>query len=150
MQQRREAPFSVNRPQDYLAGLYRDDSGQRQRAVIIAMVAVRMMQVAVYQIIDVIAMRNRLMPATRTMHVVGGMSAAAMVRGANLRIGLGYGDDVLVHVIAVRMMQMAVVQIIHVTVMDDCRVSAVRAVLVGMVGVSGMSASAHDGISCKG
>jgi len=111
------------------------------------MIAVRMMQVTVYQVIDVIAVGNRFVPASRTMHMVGGMSAAAMVRGANLRIGFRNSDNMLVHMIAMRMMQMTVVQIIHVTVMNDCRVPAVRAVLVGMVGVLGMRASAHDRIS---
>ena len=49
-----------------------------------------------------------------------------------------------VDVILVRMVQMAVVKIIHMPVMPNCGVPAVRAMLMGMVGVVLLSASGHD------
>jgi hypothetical protein len=37
--------------------------------MIVAMIAMRMVQSAIYQIVDVVAMRHRLVPARRTMRV---------------------------------------------------------------------------------
>jgi hypothetical protein len=49
-----------------------------QRSVIVAMIVVRMMQVAVNEIVDVIPVWHLLMPASRPMHV-SWIMAAAMV-----------------------------------------------------------------------
>lgn len=51
-----------------------------ERAVIIAVVAVRMMQVAVDEIVDVVAVRHRLVAASRSMDVIF-IVAAAIVAG---------------------------------------------------------------------
>ncbi len=45
-----------------------------QRAVIIAVIAMRMMQMAIDQIIDVVAMRHGLMAAAGAMDVTRGMT----------------------------------------------------------------------------
>jgi len=84
-------------------------SRQRQRTMVIAMVAMRVVQVAVYQVVDVVAVRNGFVSAAWAVHVVGGVCAARVLRGADLRIGGGHGDDVLIHVVAMRMVQVAVV-----------------------------------------
>lgn len=44
------------------------------------MVAVRMVQVAVYQVIHMVAMRNRFVSASRAMHMVRGMAGAGGVQ----------------------------------------------------------------------
>ena len=54
--------------------------------MVIAMVAVRVVKVAIDQIVRVIAMRNRLVAAARAMHVLGIVSRAAMVRRAPVGI----------------------------------------------------------------
>ena len=52
------------------------------------MVTVRMMQVVADQIIDMIAVRHRLVPASRTMNVGCIMPRASVLRCAPLRIGI--------------------------------------------------------------
>ncbi len=105
--------------------------------MIVAVVAMRMMQAAVNQIVDMIAMWHRRMAAVRAMNVPGGVFRRGKARRAFVRIGGGDGDGVLVIVACVRMVQMVVVKIVHMAFMDDGRVSAIRTVDVGMIGVSG-------------
>lgn len=45
------------------------------RAVILAVIAVGVVQVAIDQVIDMVAMRHRFMPATRAADMVGSMAA---------------------------------------------------------------------------
>ena len=75
-------------------------SGSRERAVIVAVVAVRVMEMPLDQIVDVVAMRNRLMAALGAVLVLAGVPATAMLWGAGARIAGAHGDDVLVDVIA--------------------------------------------------
>jgi hypothetical protein len=49
-----------------------------------------------------------------------------------------------VHVILVHVMEMAVVKIVHVAVMTNPGVPAVRAMLVGMIGMMLLGAGRHD------
>jgi hypothetical protein len=96
------------------------------------MVAVRMMQVTLDQIIDVIAMRDGGMAAVRAVHVLGIVPAALVARRAGVRIFGGDGDRVIFNVIALSVMKMSVVQVIDVSVMLDRHMSAIGAVLVSM------------------
>lgn len=61
-------------------------SGKFNRAVVVAMIAVWMMQVAVDQIVDMIALRHRLMSASGPVNVIRGMGATIMVRRTSIRI----------------------------------------------------------------
>jgi hypothetical protein len=107
--------------------------------VIVAVVGVRMMQVPVDQIVDVVAVRDGLVPAA------GAMLVAALDLGrAAGRVRRTDRQRMLVDVIAMHMMQMAVMQIINMAVMADRRVSAARAMLVGVIGVMLLCASRHD------
>jgi hypothetical protein len=54
--------------------------------VVVAVVAVGVMQVAIDQIVDVVAVRNRLMAAARAVHVAGLVTGAAMVGRAAVGI----------------------------------------------------------------
>lgn len=54
--------------------------------MIIAMVAVRMVQVAIDQIVDVVAMRHRFVTASGPMLVVGIVTSTAMIRCATIRV----------------------------------------------------------------
>jgi hypothetical protein len=112
--------------------------GQLNAAVVVAMVAVGMMQVPVHQIIDMVAMGDRLVAAARGMLV-----SAPQVRRAAGRIGRVDCDDMLVDVIAVHVVQMAVMQIVHMAVMADCGVAAVRAVLMRVARMVLLVASGH-------
>lgn len=89
-----------------------------------------MMQVPAYQIVDVSVVRNLLVSASLAMLVCGIVRAAVMA-GSAVRWILGaYGESVLVDVIFMRVMQMAVMQVVGVTVVHDGRVAATCAVLV--------------------
>lgn len=105
--------------------------------------AVRVMQVTVHQVIDVIAMGYGLVAAPGAVNVSGGMAGAGMLRGALVRIGGRNREDVLVHVIVVRVMHVAVVKVVHVTVVADGDVIASGTVLVRMIGVVRLGAAGH-------
>ena len=64
-----------------------------------------------------------------------GWFVAFRTKRAFVRIYVTHRDDVFVHVVAMRMMQMAVVKIIHMSLMHDGDVSAIFAVDVRMIGV---------------
>lgn len=76
------------------------------------------------QVVDVVAVRHRLVPATRTVHVAGIVPFTAMMRGACVRVRTGHGQSMLVVMIAMGMQQMAVLQIIRVPVVFDSYVAA--------------------------
>jgi hypothetical protein len=112
-------------------------------AVIIAMIAVWMMKVAVDEIVDVIAMRHGFVTASRTVYMTGIVTACTVRAGVGVRRTDLY--LVLVDVISMRMMQMPVMQVVHVIPMFDRRVPASGAVLVIMMGVMGFIAGcAHE------
>ena len=98
--------------------------------MIIAVITMRMVEAAVDEIVEMVAMRHRFMSAVRTVDM-----RAVNLRRALLGIFRAHRDDMFVHVILVHMVEMAIVKIIHMAVMADGRVTASRAVLVGMVAV---------------
>ena len=100
------------------------------------MVAMRVMQMTIDKIIDVIAMRNRLVAATGPVHVVLGMTAALMCWGADGGIDRRHRQLMLLHTaIGVDVMQMPIVQVVDMTIVFQAGVFAVRAVLMIMIGV---------------
>jgi hypothetical protein len=109
--------------------------------VVVTVIAVRMVQVAVDEIVDVIPMRHRFMAAPRSVNVARLVAAAA--RRALVRIFGAHFEPVLVYMIAVRMMQMPVMQIINMIVVLDGSMSAVRAMLMVVVSVMWFVAGAH-------
>lgn len=115
-----------------------------QRPVVVAMVAMRMMKSPIHQIINMIAMRNGGVAAIRAMNVLrrvfpGGKTGRAFVRIAGINRNL-----MLVHMVAMRMMQMAVVKIVHVSFVLHRRMSATRAVDMRMARVSRAGMFAHN------
>ena len=99
--------------------------------MVVAVVTVRMVQMAIDEVIDVVAMRHRFVAAAGAMHV----AVAVMVGGADVRVGGADGDGVFIDVVAVRVVQVAVVQVINVAFVLDGGVAAACAVLVFVVGV---------------
>jgi hypothetical protein len=91
--------------------------------MIVAVVAVRMVQAAVDQIIEVVAVRHLLVTAALVL-------AGASGRGAVGGVGRAHGQSVLAEMAVVRVVQMAVVQVIDVAIVLDARVPAVLAVNV--------------------
>jgi hypothetical protein len=103
--------------------------------VVVAVVAVRMVQVAAYQIIHVVAVRRALVPAIGAMGVLAAVRFAVMFRRAVVRVRVTYRNEVFVNVIGVDMMQMAIMKIVDMPLMTDLRVAADSAVHVIMGGV---------------
>lgn len=112
-------------------------SGDLQRTVVVAVIAVRMVQMTVDQVIDVVAVRHRFMPAARPMHMTGAMAGTVVLRRAAVRVGGADGDHVLVDMVAMHVMQVAVMQEIDVAFVAHRGVTALRAVLVVVMGVLG-------------
>jgi hypothetical protein len=98
-----------------------------KRAVIVAMVAMRMMQPAIDQIVKMVAMGDRFMAAAGSV----GVPAAARFGSAVHGVRVADLDHMLVDVAFMRVMQMAVLQVIDMIPMANGNVSAVRAMLMG-------------------
>ena len=108
------------------------------------MVAVRVMQMAIDEVVNVIAMRYRFMAATGAMNMTGFMTAAMVFRCAGIGIGRADCNDVLIYVIAMRMVQVTVVQVIDMPFMTKGGMAAVRAMLMIVPGVMRLVASGSD------
>ena len=99
------------------------------RAVVIAMVAVLMMQTTVYQVIHMVAVWHGFVSAACA--VVG---LAASVHGvAAVWVGIGYVQAVFIIMLGMGVVQMLVVQVVHMVAVLNGGVSAVCAVNVGVV-----------------
>ena len=107
-------------------------SGHLDRAVIVAVVAVNVVQMPIYEVVDVIAVRDGGVAASGPVDVVR-IVAGAAVRGAVFGILGRYRDRVLIVMILVRAVQMAVVQVADVVLVLDGHVTAVRPVRVGVI-----------------
>ncbi len=102
------------------------------------MVAVWVVQVAVDQIIDVIAVRYGFMAAIRAVLVLALVAAAIVLRSAISRVGCVHFHCVALNPAISNVMQVAVVQVIDVVAVFHGGVAAVGAVLVTVVRVKGM------------
>ena len=107
-------------------------------AVVVAVVAMRMVEMAIDHIIDVIAVRDLFVSAARAM-----LMAALDFRRATRRICRINRNHVLVDVIGVDMVQVAVVEIIDMPRVADSGMATICTVLVGVVDVVLFRASSH-------
>ena len=98
--------------------------------VVVTVVAVRVMQVAIHQVVGVVAVGHGLVAAIRAVDMARLVSAAIVRRGALGGIGGVDRERVLVDVPDVRMMQMPVMQVIGVPIVLDGRMTAAGAVNV--------------------
>ncbi len=106
-----------------------------QRAVKVAVTVVRVMQVTVDEIIDVISMRDGHVATPFAMLMRRVMSSAPMCRRAVRRVGRGDIDPMLIDRIAVLMVKVAIVQIVHVSVVEHGRVAATLTMHMRMIGM---------------
>jgi hypothetical protein len=95
-----------------------------KRSVVVAMVAVRMMKASLNQIVNMVIMGNSRVAAIGTVNVLRRMFSRGKSRRAFVGIGGIDRNRVFVHMIAMRMVKMAIMKIIHVPFMLDCGVSA--------------------------
>ena len=89
--------------------LFPYDSSEFNRTVVIAMAVVRMVQMTVHKIIDVVAMWHGFVTAAGAVNVACFMAVAVMIRGTNIWIDRANGNAVFIHMPLVRVVQMAVV-----------------------------------------
>lgn len=76
----------------------------RQRTVVVAVIAVRMMQTAVHQIVDMIAMRDSFVAAVGPVTVCRIVAARVVVRIAAVRIAVAHGDHMTLGATALEML----------------------------------------------
>src|SRR4051794_480601 len=116
-------------------------SGLLDAAVVVAVVAVGAVQVAVHQVVGVVAVRDRLVAAAGAVAVGRVVGAAGVGGGAGRRVGRVDGQHVLLDPGAGGVVQVAVVQVIDVAVVADGGVPAAGPVLVLVAFVMGRHVS---------
>lgn len=110
--------------------------------MVITVVTMGMVEAAIDQIVHMVAMRHGLMSAAGAMDVAVRMPFI-LHRGAVVRIGRADLDHMLIHMVAVRVMQVPVMQIVDMIAMTHSRVPAIRPVLVVVVFMMGEFAVRH-------
>ena len=101
--------------------------------MVVAVVAMRVMEVVADAVVGVITVRNRVVAAARAVHMALLMTAAGVVRRAAVGIVAGDLDRVLVDMALMRMVKVPVVEIVDVVAMTHGGVAATRAMLVRVV-----------------
>ena len=109
--------------------------GQVEGTVVVAVAVVGVVQMAVHQIVHMVAVGHGRVAAAGAVHMVGGVAAAFVAVAAAVRIAGRHLNAVLVHVVAVGVVQMAIVQIVQMAVVFHRRVATAGAVDMVMVGV---------------
>jgi hypothetical protein len=110
--------------------------------MVVAMLAMLVMQPTIDQVVGMVAVRDRLMSTTRTMNMILIMAAGSASFVAAVGILVGNLDHVLVDMILVWVVEMAVMQIVHMILMPDCGVPAIRTMSVRMMAMGLMAR--HD------
>jgi hypothetical protein len=101
------------------------------RAVIVAVTLVGEMQMTVDQIADVVAVGHGFVATTRSVHVIG--TAALVIGGAALGVGGRNLQGMMLNTVSGGVVQVSIVQVVHMIAMLDGHVAAALAVLVGVV-----------------
>lgn len=102
----------------------------------VAVAVVLVVEVAIDQVVNVVAMGDRFVAAVRPVNVGGVMAGAGVTTGAVGRIGSRDFQDVLIVVAFVGGMEVAIVEVIHVVLVRDGRVAASRTVNVIVIFVN--------------
>lgn len=102
-------------------------SDREYRPVVVAVVAVRPVQPSLYQIVHVVSVRDRVVPAPLVVSMRGVTRHRVRMTRRVLRIDL---DRVLIDMVTVRMVQMTVVDVIDMVPMAYRRMPATRSVLM--------------------
>lgn len=103
-------------------------------SMVIAVAIVLVVQVAIDQVIDMVAVRDRRVSASRSVHVVGRVGRAGMSAGAGGWVMSRNLQDMLFdHPVEGRVMQVSIVEVVDMSIMFDCRMPAVFSVDMVMV-----------------
>jgi hypothetical protein len=103
-------------------------------SMVVAVAIVLVVQVAIDQVIDMVAVRDRRVSASGSVHVVGRVGRADMSAGAGGWVMSRDLQDMLFdHSIEGRVMQVSIVEVVDMSIMFDCRMPAVFSVDMVMV-----------------
>ena len=115
--------------------------------MIVAVVAMGMVQVPVDQVIDVITVGYRFMSAVGAVNVIRFVATAGVCRGALSRVRSGHLELMLFHLaIVTDMVQVPVVQVVDVVAVQDTGMLTVRSMLMVVMDVQ----ISHFNLSSKG
>jgi hypothetical protein len=103
------------------------------RAVIVAMVTMRMVEPAVDEIVNVVAVGDCLMAATRAVVVIRTVAQLALEFVATLGIGFRHSNHMIFDPTALLMAQVTVVNIVDVSVVLNRYVTTSRTVRMRML-----------------
>ncbi|MFJ1254873.1 hypothetical protein [Cupriavidus sp. CuC1] len=105
--------------------------------MVVAMIAMGMVQVTSDEIVNMVSMRYGLVPTAGSVHVIGTMGTAIVVWRAPVRVGLAYPNHMFINVITMQVVKVAVMQIVNMAIMQHGSVATVWSVLVGVIGRMG-------------
>ena len=109
-------------------------SDDLELSMVVAVAIVLVVQVAIDQVIDMVAVRDRRVSASGSVHVVGRVGRADMSAGAGgWVVSRDLQDMLFDHSVEGRVMQVSIVEVIDVSIMFDCRMPAVFSVDMVMV-----------------
>ncbi|MGO9431986.1 hypothetical protein [Rhodoblastus sp.] len=103
--------------------------------MIVAVIAMLMVQAAVNEIVDVVSMRRRFMTTARTMDMAGFVTSVAVFGRAANWIPFAHLDHVLLGVAVMRVLKMPVVKKVDMIAVSHREVAAARPKLMRMLGV---------------
>jgi hypothetical protein len=102
----------------------------RQRPVVVAVIAVRMMQSAVHEIVGVVAVRHRFMAANRSVPVRRLVAGRVTLWIAAVRVPVVYRNHMLLGTPVLGMLKTAMIEVIDVAFMLHGEMTASAAVNV--------------------
>ena len=111
--------------------------------MVVAVISVRMVQMTSDQVVDVIPVRDHVVPTIGAVLVRRAMLPAGVLGSAAFGVDVADLEHVLVDVVAVQVMQMTVVQVVEMIVVFDRSMPAGRPVLMIVAGVNGVLRIAH-------
>lgn len=104
-----------------------------KRPMVVAMIAMLIMQPSLDEVVDVVAVRHRLVSAAGAMNVIGLVAFVSVFGCATGRIFVGHFNRVRNAVTALGVVKLAVMEIVDVISMPDSGVTASWAVFVRML-----------------
>ncbi len=110
------------------------------------MAVVRAVQMARHEVVVVDPVRNDRVAAGHAVLVRRHVAAAAVAMRAGFGVGGVDGEAMVVNVVAVRVMDVAVVDVVHVAFMVEPAVAAMQPMLVGMMRM--LVARLHQVMAC--
>ena len=111
--------------------------------MIVAVVTVKMVEVIADAIIDMISVGHGLVPTSRTMPMGGIVIPTGVAGSAAVGVRACNFDHVLIDMILMRVVQVAIMQIVNVVSMAYGGMTAIGAVLMGVVGMGAMGTIRH-------